>query len=84
MQPLCDNARVLSASRVGTTIEFYDFFIYATAALVFGPLFFPVPSAAAQMPSVAGAAQYTGRLLAAAGLLTVVVLKLFRPVDPLD
>ena len=34
--------RVLSASMVGTTIEFYDFYIYATAAvLVFPHLFFP-------------------------------------------
>ncbi|MFF9854232.1 MFS transporter [Streptomyces litmocidini] len=34
--------RVATASLVGTTIEFYDFFIYGTAAsLVFGPLFFP-------------------------------------------
>lgn len=34
--------RVLSASLVGTAVEFYDFYIYATAAaLVFGPLFFP-------------------------------------------
>jgi len=34
--------RVLTASLVGTGIEFYDFYIYATAAsLVFGPLFFP-------------------------------------------
>ena len=49
IQPLYDNARVLTASLVGTTVEFYDFFIYATAAaLVFGPLFFPVQSAAAQ------------------------------------
>ncbi|SDQ45799.1 MFS transporter [Quadrisphaera sp. DSM 44207] len=33
--------RVLVASLVGTAIEFYDFYIYATAAvLVFGPLFF--------------------------------------------
>jgi len=33
--------RVVIASLVGTAIEFYDFYIYATAAvLVFGPLFF--------------------------------------------
>ncbi len=34
--------RILGASLVGTAVEFYDFYIYATAAaLVFGPLFFP-------------------------------------------
>ena len=34
--------RILAASLVGTAVEFYDFYIYATAAaLVFGPLFFP-------------------------------------------
>lgn len=34
--------RVLSASLVGTTIEFFDFYIYATAAvLIFPHLFFP-------------------------------------------
>ncbi|GAB3738060.1 MFS transporter [Nocardiopsis nanhaiensis] len=34
--------RAGSASFVGTSIEFYDFYIFATAAaLVFGPLFFP-------------------------------------------
>ncbi len=41
--------RVLLASLVGTTIEFFDFYIYATAAvLVFPALFFPAgdPSAA--------------------------------------
>ncbi len=34
--------RVLLSSLIGTSVEFYDFYIYATAAsLVFGPLFFP-------------------------------------------
>ena len=33
--------RILAASLIGTSIEFYDFYIYATAAsLVFGQLFF--------------------------------------------
>jgi MFS family permease len=36
------STRILAASLVGTAVEFYDFYIYATAAaLVFGPLFFP-------------------------------------------
>jgi MFS family permease len=42
--------RILTASLVGTAVEFYDFYIYATAAaLVFGPLFFPDSSPAAQL-----------------------------------
>ena len=42
--------RVLWASLVGTAVEFYDFYIYATAAsLVFGPLFFPASSPSAQL-----------------------------------
>lgn len=41
---------MLAASLVGTAVEFYDFYIYATAAsLVFGPLFFPAESAWAQL-----------------------------------
>jgi len=41
---------VLTASLVGTAVEFYDFYIYATAAsLVFGPLFFPSDSPSAQL-----------------------------------
>jgi len=44
--------RVLTASLVGTAVEFYDFYIYATAAaLVFGPLFFPDSSPSAQLLS---------------------------------
>jgi len=42
--------RILVASLVGTGVEFYDFYIYATAAsLVFGPLFFPKESESAQL-----------------------------------
>ncbi|WP_116089581.1 MFS transporter [Sphingomonas crusticola] len=41
--------RVLVASLVGTGIEFYDFYVYTTAAaLVFGQLFFPTASPTAQ------------------------------------
>ncbi len=40
--PVNSRSRVLIASLIGTTIEFYDFYIYATAAvLVFPQLFFP-------------------------------------------
>lgn len=49
MNPIRQHARVLTASLVGTAVEFYDFYIYATAAaLVIGPLFFPSESQAAQ------------------------------------
>lgn len=43
-QPSSTNpvGRILAASLIGTTIEFFDFYIYATAAvLVFPKLFFP-------------------------------------------
>jgi metabolite-proton symporter len=46
--------RILGASMVGTAVEFYDFYIYATAAaLVFGPLFFP-----SETPGLAQMASY--------------------------
>ena len=49
ISPVRQNARILIASLVGTGVEFYDFYIYATAsALVIGPLFFPAQSPAAQ------------------------------------
>jgi MFS family permease len=42
--------RILLASLIGTSVEFYDFYIYATAAaLVFGPLFFPAADPGVQL-----------------------------------
>ena len=47
--PANPRSRVILASLIGTSIEFYDFYVYATAAvLVFPTLFFP-----AQAPSTA-------------------------------
>lgn len=49
MNPLRQHARILTAALVGTTVEFYDFYIFGTAAaLVFGPAFFPTASPLAQ------------------------------------
>lgn len=51
-QPANSTARVAVASFIGTAIEFYDFYVYATAAaLVIGPVFFPQTSGTAQMLS---------------------------------
>ena len=54
-QPANKPRTVLFASLIGTTIEFYDFYIYATAAvLVFPRLFFPAADpAAATLQSLA-------------------------------
>lgn len=50
MGPIRENSRILTAALVGTAVEFYDFYVYATAtALVFGPLFFPSESESAQL-----------------------------------
>lgn len=47
---VAEQRRALWASLIGTSVEFYDFFIYATAAsLFFGPLFFPSGSPTAQL-----------------------------------
>ena len=44
--------RVIVASLIGTTVEFYDFYVYATAAvLVFPSLFFPAQNETAQLLS---------------------------------
>ena len=41
--------RLVTATLIGTAIEYYDFYLYATAAaLVLGPQFFPGESEAAQ------------------------------------
>ncbi len=50
MHPYLQHRRILAAALSGTAVEFYDFYVYATAAaLVFGPLFFPAESASAQL-----------------------------------
>lgn len=50
--PTNSTARVAVASFIGTAIEFYDFYVYATAAaLVIGPVFFPQTDPTAQMLS---------------------------------
>jgi MHS family shikimate/dehydroshikimate transporter-like MFS transporter len=42
VRPATPMARVVLASFIGTSIEWYDFFLYGTAAaLVFNKLFFP-------------------------------------------
>lgn len=47
MHPIRQHARILTAALSGTAVEFYDFYIYATAsALVFPALFFPEEGAA--------------------------------------
>ena len=51
-KPVNSATRVATASFIGTAIEFYDFYVYATAAaLVIGPVFFPQTSGTAQMLS---------------------------------
>jgi len=60
--------RVLAASLVGTTIEFFDFYIYATAAvLVFPKLFFPAgdPAVAALQSLATFALAFLARPLGA-------------------
>ena len=47
--PYRKHSRILTASLTGTAVEFYDFYVFATAtALVFGQLFFPQSSPQAQ------------------------------------
>jgi len=55
MAPMNQLRRVILASFIGTTIEWYDFFLYGTAAaLVFNRLFFPTLSPAAGTLSAYG------------------------------
>jgi hypothetical protein len=58
---------VVAASLLGTTVEWYDFFLYATAAgLVFNKVFFP------------NASSMVGTLLAFATFAVGFVMRLFR------
>ncbi|MFC4395822.1 MULTISPECIES: MFS transporter [Micrococcaceae] len=51
-QPVNSRGRVIVASLIGTTVEFYDFYVYATAAvLVFPKLFFPSANETTQLLS---------------------------------
>src|SRR5690349_21150912 len=51
-QPVNSRGRVIVASLIGTTVEFYDFYVYATAAvLVFPQLFFPSQNETTQLLS---------------------------------
>ncbi len=51
-KPVNSRGRVIVASLVGTTVEFYDFYVYATAAvLVFPKLFFPGQNETTQLLS---------------------------------
>lgn len=51
-RPAVKRSRIVVASMVGTTIEFFDFYIYATAAvLVFPTLFFPKSDSTAALLS---------------------------------
>src|SRR6186997_1351513 len=54
-KPINTPAQVLFASLIGTAIEYFDFYIYATAAvLIFPKLFFPASDpAAATLASLA-------------------------------
>ena len=57
--------RVVGASVVGTTVEWYDFFLYGSAAaLVFNKLFFPEQDAF--VGTLVGVRHLCGRLRAAA------------------
>lgn len=51
-KPVNSRGRVIVASLIGTTVEFYDFYVYATAAvLVFPKLFFPSANETTQLLS---------------------------------
>ena len=45
--------RVIVASLIGTSLEWYDFFIYGTAAaLIFNKIFFPVSYTHLTLPTI--------------------------------
>ena len=73
--PVNTPAQVLFASLVGTTIEFFDFYIYATAAvLVFPKLFFPASDPASAVLASLVIGQFEG------AIEKIVVLAVLMPI----
>jgi MFS family permease len=73
--------KIVLASLVGTTIEFYDFYIFGTAAaLVFGPMFFPKSALVATMLMMGLATTLIGALpgYSTAGVLAPWLLAALR------
>src|ERR1019366_1064677 len=72
--PVNSPRQVLFASLIGTTIEFFDFYIYATAAvLVFPALFFPKSDPASAPPASLATFGIAFLALSTMGLSTVVI-----------
>jgi hypothetical protein len=86
MHPFRTHRRILSASMVGTAVEFYDFYIYGTAAaLVFGPLFFPgeVPARQLCSPLQPSASLFSrGRSALSSSAISAIVSAASRPWSP--
>src|SRR5215207_9011286 len=76
--------RVVAASLIGTTIEWYDFFLYGSAAaLVFNKVFFPTadPLTGTLLAFLTYAVGFAARPLAAIGVAAPILLTVLRLVQ---